>query len=261
MVWPAPTGPVAYDSRRDRLLAFSGESPSLNGRLPTNQFLSLRLDRPSAWEVLSPPSTDPSLPSPRSGAAGVYDERRDAFVLMGGYPGGYFIMHLADDAWEFLLRDRQWKRIVAENEPRPLWQTCAAFRDSRRDRTLVFEDQAAWALGSAGERWNGRPWFDAAEGPASEALAVPPFALCGASPNPVAGATTVEFALPDAAPATLELFDVSGRRIWSEDVGGLGPGRHAVRVSPMPPQAPGVYIVRLAHGREAASRKIVLIER
>jgi hypothetical protein len=55
----------------------------------------------------------------------------------------------------------------------------------------------------------------------------------------------VAFSLSSEAPAILELLDVGGRRIWGEDVGHLGPGRHAVPLGGLSPLRPGIYIIRL----------------
>src|SRR5262249_44610699 len=52
------------------------------------------------------------------------------------------------------------------------------------------------------------------------------FALSGLEPNPGAAPLHVRFSLPSGDPARLELLDVSGRRVWSENVTVLGPGRH-----------------------------------
>lgn len=48
-------------------------------------------------------------------------------------------------------------------------------------------------------------------------------------PNPFASATTFAFALPQAAPVTLEIFDLSGRRVRMLAMGELAAGAHAIR--------------------------------
>lgn len=69
-------------------------------------------------------------------------------------------------------------------------------------------------------------------------------ALAGFRPNPASASPTVAFALVDASPATLELLDVSGRRLLAREVGGLGAGVHTLRLED-PAIRPGVYWVRL----------------
>ena len=62
------------------------------------------------------------------------------------------------------------------------------------------------------------------------------------------------FALPEARAATLELFDVAGRRVWSRDVGSLGAGEHVVPLRDGPRSAPGLYLVRLRQGDKTGGR-------
>src|SRR5207253_7418750 len=53
----------------------------------------------------------------------------------------------------------------------------------------------------------------------------PALALAGLTPNPTTG-FRVAFRLGSPAPATLEVFDVRGRRVVQRDVGGLAVGDH-----------------------------------
>lgn len=76
-------------------------------------------------------------------------------------------------------------------------------------------------------------------------------ALEGLRPNPASGALTISFALPDASPASLEVLDVSGRRIVQREVGSLGPGSHLVRIDDGASFAPGIYWLRLRQGARA----------
>jgi hypothetical protein len=80
-------------------------------------------------------------------------------------------------------------------------------------------------------------------------------------PNPTGGTRLdVRFSLPSAAPARLELIDVDGRRILEREVGSMGPGAHAVSLSPSHSLAPGIYWVRLTHGGVQGTAKLVVIE-
>jgi hypothetical protein len=75
------------------------------------------------------------------------------------------------------------------------------------------------------------------------------FALDPVEPNPVRGSTlTVQFTLPSAGAASLELLDVAGRLVSAREVGQLGAGRHAVDFSAGRTLAPGIYLVRLQQG-------------
>ena len=79
-------------------------------------------------------------------------------------------------------------------------------------------------------------WIDV---PSSYALS-----LEGFRPNPAQSAASIAFSLPDAAPATLQLCDVAGRKIISQQVGSLGPGSHVIQLAPAR-LGSGMYWLRL----------------
>jgi hypothetical protein len=77
--------------------------------------------------------------------------------------------------------------------------------------------------------------------------------------NPGLFGLLIEFTLPDGEPAELSVFDVSGRRILSREVGRLGAGVHVCDVGPGLGMAPGVYLIRLTRGPRSVSAKAVLL--
>lgn len=83
------------------------------------------------------------------------------------------------------------------------------------------------------------------------------FGLAGFVRNPATRDVAVAFTLPVAAPAKLELLDVTGRRVWSREVGALGAGRHELPLGAT--LAPGVYLVRLVQRGSVASAKGVVM--
>jgi hypothetical protein len=85
-------------------------------------------------------------------------------------------------------------------------------------------------------------------------------ALTGIAPNPARGPIEVSFVLPDKAPATLELFDVTGRRLRSIQVGHLGPGLHRVRLSPEARLPSGIYFATLRQSGAARTRRVGVIQ-
>jgi hypothetical protein len=87
----------------------------------------------------------------------------------------------------------------------------------------------------------------------------PTLTFAGARPNPSRYGLRVVFSLPDASSARLDVIDVSGRRILSREVGGLGPGLHALDLAEGHPLAPGLYLLRLSHGSEWRSARAVVI--
>jgi Kelch motif protein/galactose oxidase-like protein len=253
---------VAYDSRRDRMVVFGGGSSTpIDLEVYTvNSCAALDLNGPPVWNPLSPDPRNPALPTPRAAASGIYDAARDRLIVVGGFEHSVFVSHIPDDAWALALNSDKWIRLRMETDPHPDWFNPTAVYDSRRDRTLVLQNDIVWALESGAERWHHGPREDAVafQGPESGPAVLD---LLGAVPNPSAGAMMIRFALPDASPASLELLDIAGRRLWSEDVGVLGGGSHIVQVGSARTLAPGLYLLRLNRGPVSVTRKVVRLGR
>jgi hypothetical protein len=80
-------------------------------------------------------------------------------------------------------------------------------------------------------------------------------------PSPTrADRLAVSFSLPDAAPAKLELIDVTGRRISRFEVGLLGAGRHTLDLATARRVAPGLYLLRLTQGSNVRIARAVVLE-
>lgn len=87
------------------------------------------------------------------------------------------------------------------------------------------------------------------------------FALEGVRPNPSpAGRVLVSFALPSDAPATIELFDLAGRRVAERAVGSLGPGSHLVDLAAGRRLPAGIYLVRLTRGAQRLTARAAVVE-
>jgi hypothetical protein len=85
--------------------------------------------------------------------------------------------------------------------------------------------------------------------------------LAGVWPNPTPGGhLNVQFELPAAAAARLELFDVGGRRLVLRDVGVLGPGRHAVDLAEGTRIPAGRYLLRLSQGGLVRTASAVVLD-
>jgi subtilisin family serine protease len=85
------------------------------------------------------------------------------------------------------------------------------------------------------------------------------FALHGLQTNPAVKDVVVVFSLADSRAATLELLDVSGRRVAAQEVGGLGAGRHVVTLGADVHVSPGVYLVRLRQAGRALTARVAVI--
>jgi hypothetical protein len=119
--------------------------------------------------------------------------------------------------------------------------TCFAGTDHLKVTGATMERTAAQARNAAGSAAD-------ADG-ARTCLALRPS-------NPVIGPLTVSFSLESAAPAVLAVFDISGRRVLTREVGSSGPGWHSLRLGNLPT---GVYAVRLSQAGRAVSSRVVAI--
>jgi hypothetical protein len=93
----------------------------------------------------------------------------------------------------------------------------------------------------------------------AETSGAPAFSLDGTTPDPAYRGARVRFVLPDASPAELVLFDVSGRRLWTHVVGDLGPGEHAVPLSDGAWLPSGLYFIQLAQGERRATTRVAVV--
>jgi len=88
-------------------------------------------------------------------------------------------------------------------------------------------------------------------------------AIVAVKPNPFASRTTIEFALDAPGEATLDVFDVAGRRVARISDDGAVAGSNSLEWDGRGERGPvgsGVYFVRLSlNGHVADSRRLVLI--
>ena len=89
------------------------------------------------------------------------------------------------------------------------------------------------------------------------------FALDGAYPNPSSGPVTLSFSLAEAAPVTLAVYDVMGRRVTTLVDRAMTAGVHTVdwtgRADSGQALASGVYLLRLQAGDEVATRRLTVV--
>lgn len=83
-------------------------------------------------------------------------------------------------------------------------------------------------------------------------------ALRGPFPNPADAAPRFEVELPAHGEASLEVFDVAGRRVWSRPPAALAAGRHRVALD-RAALAPGLYLARLRSGAGTAALRFVVV--
>jgi len=100
---------------------------------------------------------------------------------------------------------------------------------------------------AAGGAVGGEVWVDI---PAAPVLSL------RALRNPTSGPIKVVFSLESSQPARLELFDISGRRIASLDVGSLGTGTHESDLggAGLPP---GLFVARITQREESRAIRVI----
>jgi hypothetical protein len=91
----------------------------------------------------------------------------------------------------------------------------------------------------------------------------PVFALRGAMPNPFRAGTSIAFELPADSRVSLEVYDVTGRRIRTLAAESMVTGKHEIAWDGTDESgsrvAAGVYLYRLRAGELTATRRMVVI--
>ena len=264
-----PAGQPVYDSVRDRFLLFS-----LYGAMGVWDVWSRPATCSAPWALLGSAGAGPLAASPV-----LFDPQRDRAVMLFTAPNGA----ATDQAWALNFGSFQvsltsltatptgaelvwdsplaigWQAVIQRREEIGSWLEIARAvfdetgRVTVRDRTVRAGGRYAYRLGiqdAGAVRFSDSVWVDIP--------AKPQLALEGARPNPAFGALSIAFSLPDAAPAQLEIVDVAGRRVLSQEVGG-SPGDHTVEVASAGVLAPGLYLVRLTHRGESLVTRACLI--
>jgi galactose oxidase-like protein len=235
---PSPRkGHVAiYDPVGDRMLVFGGDADG-----PMNDLWELSFGLYPHWTQLGPSGTPPSR---RAGHVAFYDPAEHRMIVQGGTT--------ARDLWQLSLTGiEEWSRIQTSGRALPGYWEHAAVYDPTSQRAYFFGGSSSpgtWVLD-----------LGSTVGVEEPSLQLPGFSLAGARPNPATGGLTVAFALPDATPATLELFDLAGRRLASRAVGPLGPGSHRMMLAAPGSIPVGVYLIRLTRGATSLTTKAAIV--
>ena len=257
-----PTSRAAFDPRRNRLYLFADSTVWMRD-----------VDDTGAWTQL-----DFASPRPVVGGSVAYDPVRDQVVALFAQTPG------SDDVqvWALTVGPPSASLVGSSSSANGIaltWESPAGIgRATSLERR---EGSSAWAdLGpldfdarglatfadhgvSAGHRYDyrvhisfaGSPWFSS-----SVAVTTPGASrLVLSGPNPAIGVFRVDLSLPQAGPARLEAFDVTGRRCVSREVGGLGPGAHSILLDASGSLRPGIYVVRLQYAGETRTGRVVFM--
>jgi hypothetical protein len=276
---PAARQQASMVSLGTHMLVFGGDVTGMGGGATNDAWLLSLYPTPS-WRQLE---VGPTLPPGRWSHAAVLDRTTFEMIVFGGsglYSDG-------SDAWRLQLNEAvpTLASLVSSNampgRVELAWEISSsdgAVTVYRRagdgpwteldrltpdgtgriafvDLDVIAGARYGYRLGipeGGGEVFAGEVWVDVPE--------VARFALRGMTPNPApTGAGLIRFSLADASPARLELMDVSGRQVFSREVGNLGPGEHVVRASGARSLVPGIYLVRLTQGGHTLTAKAATI--
>ncbi len=85
------------------------------------------------------------------------------------------------------------------------------------------------------------------------------FRLLGNYPNPFNPVTRIRYEISASTDAAIEVYDVTGRRVYSRELGVLSPGRYDTALD-LSDRSSGVYLVRLRAGSEVQAMAITLVK-
>ena len=284
-------GAVIYDSRRDRMLVFSGSGTTV---------WALSLAGKPAWAMLAPAGAPPTetgngiydaqrdrvlvfgdpnesavwsltlggspgwtrllplgaTPAPRSQQTVTYDTARDRLVIFGGYDS---VDHYAlDDVWALSLNaSPAWTELHPTGWPGLSRIGHTAVYDPHGDRMVVFggEDFYIQFNDVRALTWGKTKTASSI----SRASTLQP-----AYPNPFNPSLTIPFDLANDGSATLAVFDVSGRLVKTLVDGWTSRGAHAVTWDGTSGSgelvSSGVYFCRLDAAGSTTVQKVVLLK-
>lgn len=86
----------------------------------------------------------------------------------------------------------------------------------------------------------------------------PPLRLAAPAPNPTAATATVGFTLDRPGEATIDVLDLTGRRVATLARGSFAAGTHTAALDAAG-LAPGLYVVRLSAGGHVATRSLAVV--
>ena len=271
-------GLLRLDTARNRLLLFGGYGVSHVDEHGNTyiEYLddtwALGLSGTPAWEALAPAGPGPSG---RDRTNGAYDPLYDRLIVACGGVEGHndlFSLAFGDEPTPTLLAlassdvtaDRvrlMWAGAVPgtsvtayRRTPGSTWFTLGGLdADGEGFVTLEDRDVAPGAVfeyrlgvtSAAGESYFGATLVE-----------VPLRALSLAA-RTNGGRISFSVELPTGEAASLALFDLAGRRVWSSAVGALGAGHHEVSVqgAALPP---ALYFARLVQGKARRDMRVVL---
>ena len=268
-------GLLQLDATNDRALLFGGEV-ELDFM---NDVWELTLSGEPAWRELVPAGP---IPAVRSRMVGAYDAAYERLVVAcGGFWQPYNdtwalevneaaapirltltsvdaaldYVHLVWTAGESGLNARL-ERVVGDGA----WQTLGTLTADAQGR-IEYEDRDVTPGASLRYRLavilDGEEFLLGLASVTVPSITVPSWSMALGVTNPTPAAT-FRLQLASGLPATLTVYDVTGRRVWSREVGVLGAGKHEVQATDMTWRV-GVYFARLTQAGETRSVRFAVV--
>lgn len=238
---------AVYDGANDRMIVFGGTSGS-EVQSYLNDTWQLDLDGTPSWSEIAQSRRPPR----REEQVLDFDAARERLVMHGGYDAFQYL----SDTWVLDLAGvSRWDpvRTLSDAAPSARWGHVGV-HDPVHDRLVVF---GGYGAGYLGDTW-AFEWSSSMD----------PLALAPAPEEPLAATSVVRTiavralasgrvrcALASAAPATLELLDVSGRRLAVRELPGAG--EHDVDFAGTG-LAAGVYFARLTQDGAVAATRVAV---
>ena len=281
------SGSSIYDPLRNRMVIFGGwdSGPDATAFLDDTWAMDMNSD-PPVWGQLTPAGTTPIR---RDVGSTVYDPTHDRMVLFGGWEATYMLHDTqflswgdagsttsavanvqgtpseAQVSWNVQEATAAYTGVYRKDANNDWTSVAALVTDASghvqfTDPTVQAGEQYGYQLVVSGERGttaSGEVWVTI---PTTTGIdpGASAFALRRIAPNPVIDRLSVTFSLSSTGPATVELLDISGRRVLAREVGSMGVGIHSVDLSVGRQNAPGVYFLRLMQGSQTQTRRVVV---
>jgi len=281
------SGTAIYDPLRDRMVLFGGwdSGPTETAFLNDTWAMDMHSD-PPVWGPLSPGGVTPIR---RDATAAIYDPSHDRMAFFGGWEATYMLHDTeflgwggsgspasavangqgaptaAHVSWNVKEATAAYTGVYRKDANSDWTSVAALVTDAGgnvqfTDPTVQVGQQYGYQLVISGERGttaSGEVWVTIPATTDADAHANV-FALRRIAPNPVVDRFNVTFSLTSSDPATVELLDVSGRRVLGQEVGSMGVGTHSIELAGARHNAPGVYFLRLTQGKHEQTRRVVL---
>ena len=281
------SGTAIWDPLRNRMVIYGGFD-AISG---SDQFLAdtwaLDFNSPTpTWSQLVPAGTTPQK---RADNAAAYDPIHDRMIFYGGWDGNTMLSDTEFLDWGTSSSEASltpsasatptsahldWNvnlstgshAAIYRRDPGGNWT--ATGEGEVVNGHLVYDDATVQAgngysylaavSSQRGETFGGESFVQVPSTTAVDPGRAVDFALMGASPNPAVNQMSVSFVLTSEEPASLELLDVSGRRVLERPVGALGAGAHSIDITTAGRIPAGLYFLRLKQAGRVASSRVAI---